>query len=193
MSDLTFSEGQAKLGVGDTTVQVPDWFRSYFKALVNDPLFNVSDTRFPSWMVDTVARYGLPVPIGNIVGFSQFTAQIAATIPTDESTLSTSYTDLGTVGPTLTGLPDGSYLVAFGALVTGVSGTAYMGVKVNAAEATDAAAMKTNVANVPGTRIVAVTLDAGGNNTLTARYRTTVAGSGSWSDRWMLALKYANL
>jgi hypothetical protein len=52
-------------------------------------------------LVDYITQSGIPIPISQVIGFTTFTVQAAPQINADESTSSTSYVDLATVGPQL--------------------------------------------------------------------------------------------
>lgn len=135
------------------------------------------------------------IPVTQILGFSQFTAQSAPTIETNEATASTSYVDLATVGPQLTGLPDGKYVILFGCLSsTSVPGFgAGMSVQVNSTTPTTPETLVSLVSSLtPGAFGLAKTLNGGGNNTLTAKYATGGGATATYQRRWMLALRYSN-
>ena len=138
------------------------------------------------------------IPVSQIVGFNQFTAQAATMIQpaTNESTASTTNVDLTTVGPTLTGLSDGQYLILFGCLFKSSSTTfgANMTVQVNSTAATvdndDLSTLTTTF--LPGMYVITKTLANGGNNTLTAKYRAGGGATATFRRRWMVALRFAN-
>lgn len=142
-----------------------------------------------SWLKDA------PVfPISQVFGFVQFTALSAPVVITTETIASGVYGDLATVGPTLTGLPDGQYLIIFGALVhTSAAGIAsLMSVQPNSTLAVDSDALQSQAVDpVSCARAITKSLSNNGSNTLTAKYRS--GGTGTYSNRWLLALKYANL
>lgn len=195
MADQTFSEGQTKLGIGEKDIVPTEREIAVFKKLIGDPLFNVSDTKFPSWMVDTVARYGLPVPISNIIGFSQFTALGNMVGTATESTTSTTYADLATVGPELVHLSDGHYAFLYGgSMFVSVAGTtAFMSLKVNGTEgADDISAATQSTVITAGVFGCLQQLDAG-DNTVVCRYRSDTGNSVSFLRRWLIGFKYANL
>jgi len=136
------------------------------------------------------------IPVSQIVGFSQFTAQ-ANSVATRESTISTTYVNLTTAGPSLSGLPDGQYLFLFGCdAFNSVAGNQLtMSIKVNSTAAADSDA---TLADAPAAtykvclmRAVTKTLANGGNNTITCQYRVS-SGTGSFENRWLIALRFAN-
>ena len=148
-------------------------------------------------LVDYITQSGIPVPVSQIVGFQQFTVQAASPVgvETNETTTSTSYTDLTTVGPQLTGLSDGKYLVMFGAVAKGnaAGNSAYMSPSVNSATPADGDSAKTDISSgfVGVSRALTVTL-SGGNNSIAMKYKTQSAGTAGFQTRWLLVLRYAN-
>jgi hypothetical protein len=147
---------------------------------------------FLGYMVDYLALNQPLVPIGQVVGFSQHTAQAATYIATGEATTSATFTNLATVGPQLTDLPDGQYVVFFGASAVTGADSGRMSIKFGTAEATDTDAIVwvASGLTIPGARAAAVTLSENAN-TITARYRSNGA-SVSFSNRWLIAIRHAN-
>lgn len=133
---------------------------------------------------------GLNVGVNQVLGFSQFTPFVSE-VATEELTSSTSYTDLATAGPTLTGLSDGSYVVFFGASMTAPAAqTSYMTVYANGADATNP--IETQVGtNASLSRGFTVRL-VDSNNTLQAKYKVSGGANGSFRYRWLIAIKYEN-
>lgn len=134
--------------------------------------------------------------VTQIPGFSQFTAQAATTVTTSQTTTSTSPADLATVGPSLTDLPDGVYVFFWGSHIqTSATGVAsYVGVKVNSTEPTTTEAIFGDIAGgfLPGFSFVQKTLSNGGANTAVLRYWMASAGTGTYRDRRLLALRVSN-
>jgi hypothetical protein len=83
-------------------IDVPDWFLRYFKGSMAQVLLSVPK-EFETTMLDRVNLNPPLLPVTQILGFSQFTAQ-AAEVLASQTTTSTTYADLATVGPQLTGL-----------------------------------------------------------------------------------------
>lgn len=137
---------------------------------------------------------GLNIPVAQILGFTQFTAKVATQITTNETTTSLTYTDLATVGPSLTALPNGSYLVLFSseARNTTPNDGAVMSLSFNGGAAGDGDAAYT-FANLVQTTIgfTVVTLSSGAN-TIEAKYRADVGGTAEFQRRKLVAFKYAN-
>jgi hypothetical protein len=141
------------------------------------------------------------VTISSIIGFDQFTANVATDVGTNETTTSSTYVDLATVGPSLSGIPDGKYLVMFG--FTGKWTVAQTGqvmsVAMNGAAASDADACFVTPTTTGGAgteastmRVVAKTLSSG-SNSIVSKYRATQAGNtANFEFRWLVALRYAN-
>jgi hypothetical protein len=165
--------------------------RDEIRAYLQDPLGFPSE--YKGWLPEWITQVGIDVPISQITGFSGFTAQAATRISVSEGTGSATYVDLATVGPTLTGLPDGQYAVFVGAAAVTTSGVCFMAIAENGAAASDSqsAQFATTTGGVSGAAAYLTTLNNGGNNTLEAKYRTT-AGTGTFNHRWLIALKYAN-
>lgn len=177
----------------DTVNDVPEYFMRYLRAALAGPLFSVPKP-FETWMIDRVATSGFDLPVSQIVGFSQNLPQYAF-VGDRETTTSSTFTDLPHAGPTLTGLPDGTYLVGYGARMIGgdANGGAWMSVSVNGAAAQDNdAALNTNAFAVTSPNFVVKTLSNDGNNTLEAKYRRDGTATADFSVRWMIALKQAN-
>lgn len=124
----------------------------------------------------------------------------ATAIATSETTTSTTFADLpaGTVGPSLSVLPDGRYWIMFGASASNNTAAAglRMSLSINAAAATDNDGWVAAGTDAGGySRGLAVTLSAaaaGGTNSLVAKYRVG-AGTGSFALRWLVAFRYANV
>jgi hypothetical protein len=175
------------------TVEAPDWFKTYFRATMLDTFMTTPDV-FVTWILDQIALRGVPVSISQISGFSGFTARYAS-VGTTQGTTSAAYTDLATVGPTLTGLANGNYVVFFGATTqTAGAAQAWMSVQINSTGAQDSDG--TFAAVTTGTsisRAFVVPLTADDNNTLTAKYHSNGVSNSDFALRWIIALKYGNL
>lgn len=91
---------------------------------------------FPDWLAQNVPK----LPISQVFGFKIDQARVADEITASESTTSTSYADLATVGPSLTNLHDGFYIVMFGARISAYGGSGaehLMSLSLNDAAASD--------------------------------------------------------
>lgn len=147
------------------------------------------------YLAERITMEGLQIPVSQLSGFTQFTAQAAPTIDTEESTTSPSFTDLATVGPKLTGLPDGQYVILWGcyAYITVAGQAARMGVEVNTTDpGAGMSCFTTLTTNIFFSRAATTTLSNAGNNSLTARYSAAL-GTATFGQRWLIALKFADL
>ena len=172
--------------------QVKDTQR-FLRKIFNDP------TIFPDAMKQWVpnwAEQNVQIPIDNIIGYKQFAATAATAIRPEESTGSTTYVDLSTVGPYVSGLTDGTYVVSWGA-GTKTSNTAVrakMSISVDGAQPDDNTwphAYTLNsfaVGTVSSYVFVLSGLRAGaGGHTLKCQYAMGSTGAtGTWGNRWML-------
>lgn len=143
-----------------------------------------------SYMVDYLALNQPPIHVSQLLGFSQYNANYAQVV-TQENTTSATYTNLATTGPELTGIGDGQYLVGFGAnaFQTGLQ-FAYASVSANGAAPSDDDKIQfTQTFSASASRFLLVTLTAG-SNSLRVQYRTD--NSGTFSDRWLVAVRVAN-
>lgn len=149
---------------------------------------------FQSWLVDFIAVNIPQIPISQIVGFSQFTAN-QSQILASESTTSTSFADLTTLGPQVSGLSAGQYLLLYGATGENSAGShAYISVSVNGAAAVDAdAAVVEPISTTMDftlMRAVTKTVDEA-SNSFTLKYKVG-AGTGTFYNRWMIVLRIGN-
>jgi hypothetical protein len=194
MTQPTFGEQPVSLQVADAQVEVPEWFRQYLRAGLKETFRSVPD-EFVSWMVDKNSMYGLGVPIGQVIGFTQFTPKVADFVANDDSSTSTSYGDLAHVGPTLTELSAGSYMVFYWVDVfdNAAANRSFASLSINAAAPDDADALKS--LNVGPTtlrfNITTKTLPEP-NNTIQLKYRSGDGAVIHWSNRGLAAIKYAN-
>lgn len=190
MSEFAIQRVDKDLSPDNTQDELNDYERALMRKMFKAWLQWPKEAKLN--ILDHVALNGR-LSIGQIVGFLSFVPSTGTTINTAEATGSATYVDLATVGPTITGLPDGEYLVWFGA-EEGVAGAAggRMSVQVNASAATDDDSIIFN-ALTSTSRGILVTLDNGDNNTLTAKYRSTISpASRGFQRRWMFATKYRN-
>lgn len=206
---LPDGQGQAPapFGAADSTPSEPETtsgdialMQRVLAAASRNP--NLIPADFMAYIVDFIQTSRLQIPIGQVFGYTQQTPQVAARVNTQEDTTSTSYIDLDTKGPQLTGLPDGSYLFLFGALggvnANGVS--AYMSINVNGANPSDGdAAVWTGSLNSIGSEVLSTSvslvtkdLKNNGSSTVTCQYRTESVSFVA-SNRWLVAIKYANI
>lgn len=146
------------------------------------------------YIADAMGLANLLIPVGQLVGFTGFTPQGANYIDTNESTTSGSYTDLATVGPTLSEVAPGSYLLLYGSTMSNESGSnASVAPSVNGAGPAAGTAIVTNsTANIPGATARLVDLPSA-SNTVKLQYASSSGNTSHFGQRWLIAIKYANL
>ena len=173
--------------------QLRETIKQVIREVFSDPLHPILDTFMAS--IPNYLEINPPLlPVSQITGFTKFTASAATSISAIESTSSGTYIDLATVGPQLTNLADGKYVVFVGVNDNSrfAASTTYVGVKVNSTEASDTNALR--IPQTAGAQALLISASAGGANTVTMRYRVTDSGgSTSIGGRWMVALKYSNI
>lgn len=152
--------------------------------------------KFKSWLTEYLAVNMQPIPRSQVQGLSQFGITAATPVLTAETTTSTTYTDLATAGPTITGLSDGQYLLFYTAAMFNSAGaSSAMNVRLNSTDPTndDNAALSNAGAN--GVSVISLSvadLRNSNNNTVTAKYRVNSASTGTFFYRRMFALKIGN-
>jgi hypothetical protein len=136
------------------------------------------------------------IPIKQVTGFTQFAAN-SAFVATQENTSATSYGALATPGPTLSNLAPGSYVLLYGAtssLITGSGGTAYCAPSVNggapAANSDCTIGVFGNQSANSSAMASAITLTGEGGNTVELMYKIANVTTLSFSNRWIMALRY---
>lgn len=146
---------------------------------------------FKEWLLDYLAVNIPQIPIGNIMGFSQYKAVVGTRVDGQSSTTSTSYIDLDGGHPIITGLGAGDYLVFHGcALRASVNTiTARQTVKFNGETAlSDNAILTTSTQIFSASRMVPKTF-TNNNNQIKCQYAVEGAGTGFFELRWLIALK----
>jgi hypothetical protein len=136
------------------------------------------------------------IPVSQISGFTQFTAK-SATVFDASSTTSFTYVDLSPSGPTLTGVADGSYIFWFGCTIeedANVQGL--MSLSFNGSTPFDFDGIYAYVEGTAGdavvmsiSRALSRSIANGGNNTIQAKYKSTVGGTVNFMRRWLIALR----
>jgi hypothetical protein len=182
--------------------EVPSWDEKHWTPVLTN-VYQIAPE-----VLESIAQYieqrGLRTPISQVVGFQQFNAIPATSIAAAEGTSSATYVDLATVGPSLSTLGNGKYLLLFGARFSGGSTQARgrMSVSINGATALDANGLlgggPDDVTNaLPPTSLMLalpVTLSASPNSVV-AKYRQDQGGANlaEFSQRWLVALRYGNV
>lgn len=161
--------------------------RELLKAILSRPLFLPND--FKGWMVDFLVTNIPNIPIKHVYGYSITTGRVASRVDTEETTTSTAYTDLATVGPQLTGLSDGRYMLIFGCKThTADTMDYFMSPSINGSTPSDDNAAEGSRGTAIG-RAIVLTVDNGtDNNTVVMKYRVA-SGTGDFSKRWLAAFK----
>ena len=174
----------------------PDIQRQIMEVL-SDPM-NLPST-FWDYMVKRWLRDAPVFPISQVFGLTQFTVIPGTFISAQQTTTSSAFGDLATVGPTITGAPDGKYVVFHGCeAVTSTTGgfPARMSVDVNSGGASqNDECFTAGVEFVSIMRVTTQTLSNSNSNTITARYSVDGGGTrtATFGKRWLFALKYQNL
>jgi hypothetical protein len=150
---------------------------------------------FKEYMVQYLALNQPPISISQVIGFSGFSAQFDSEQDSNvETTASTSFTDLATVGPLITGLPDAEYMLIYASVAKNslLNDAARIAPEVNSTVATIADAAETQLTSYGSiVGFAKKSLANGGNNTVTLKYATS-AGTASFYRRRLIALKIAN-
>lgn len=152
-------------------------------------------------VIQKVALDGEPVPQSQIQGLASFNVTVANAVAALETTSATAYTDLSTVGPQLTGLRNGLYIVLFGAQmnISDTTEAARVSLSINSASASNNEVLA--LAQSPGSgaalaistsRASSLTLSNDNNNSVKMVYKTDSGTSCGFSLRWMLAIRYGN-
>ena len=167
------------------------------RAFSNPNLIAQVAPQFLSYLVSYIEQSGLLIPVSQVPGFSSFTAKYSS-VSNSESITGSSYGDLGTVGPQITGLPPGLYLLLYGAYLEGQPSSntvAFCSPSVNGSTPSDsAAAIQQALYQVSVSSASLATLSSN-TNTVKLQYKRTTSGpyDPSATYRWLIALKYANL
>jgi hypothetical protein len=146
---------------------------------------------FKEWLLDYLAVNIPQIPIGNIMGFSQYQAVVGTRVDGQGSTTSTSYIDLDGGHPQITGLGSGDYLIFHGCALetSGASITGRQTVKYNdEAALSDNAILSDSTSIVSSSRVVTKTF-SNNNNTIKCQYAVEGAGTAYFQLRWLIALK----
>ena len=146
------------------------------KMLGNPILF---PKEFKDWMMDFVATNIPLIPFSHLFGSHINIARSGNFVAASESKTATSYGDLATVGPQLTNLSDGTYLIAWG-----VRSRSRASISVNGASAVDADSIYATETEPPGGRMKIVSMQNNNANTVCVKYT-----SGTYADRWLTVIR----
>lgn len=174
--------------VQDPELRLDESERAILEKILAKPLEFPEE--FKGWLGDYIATNIPKLPISQVFGFKLEYANVATPVATQQRTASTTYVDLGTVGPELTQLANGYYLVLFGAFcdTAASSTTSFCAPSWNGGTPVDA-----DAASGPGTgpqsRALIKELRNKDVNSIKIQYRRSTATDGDWELRWLVALK----
>ena len=151
---------------------------------------------FKEWLLDYFAVNIPQIPIGQIVGFGQFTATVGTRVDGQSSTISDSpnYVELDGGHPQITGLGSGSFLIYHGCALRHslAAGTARQTLKFNTETAvSDNCILAQGDKLFSASRVVQKTF-ATPNNTIKCVYAEEGGGTAFFELRWIIAIKYGN-
>lgn len=160
--------------------EIPDQAaRDQFEKLLGAPILFPKE--FKDWMADFVALNIPLIPFSHIFGAKINIARSGNFIATAEAGPSaTAYGDCATVGPLLTGLADGSYLIVYGA-----RGRDRTSISINGATAVDADSFYGTEAGPSSARMKISSLKNNDNNTITMKYK----GTNTFALRWLIVIR----
>lgn len=132
--------------------------------------------------------------IAQVPGYSAQTPYSATPVNTEETTSSTTYVDLTTVGPSLTGLPDGKYTITWGAASKSSSPAirSKMSVSLNGAAVDNtmqAYTLSTSLVGVSYQTAQTIQGQTGGNSIVCKYAMGAVGATGMWGGRYLLAIR----
>jgi hypothetical protein len=146
--------------------------------LVSSPLFFPQE--FKHWLSDFVA-VGIPmIPYSHIFGSHVNIARSIESVSASESTTAAGYKDLTTVGPEITELADGKYLVAYGA-----TSRDYTSISINGSTPVDTDAIYGHEFNPAAAFMKVISVKENNLNTLKLQYK----GTRVFSFRWLFAMR----
>lgn len=110
-----------------------------------------------------------------------------------------SYDDLSTVGPTVSDLPKGTYLMIFGAIMSSEAGGSpsnsphHMSISINGDTASDDDACWHRVGEEAPVISVVVKDLTETTNTVECKYRSGDASNGTWQNRYLIVIRQATI
>lgn len=168
--------------------------RSLLAKMFSDPLSIPPEWK--AWLVSYLEANPPVLPISQVHGFSSFTANYAQVSNKQNMPSNGSFVDLATVGPQITELPKGKYVLLFGAAYDASGGaTGNMSYSINGAAADYNDGALIEPVNVERFNLMRATIEdlTEDSNTVCAKYYSTQSPGPAFYLRWLLALKYANL
>ncbi len=179
----------------------PSQLRDHLNTLLSDP--TLLPDKFLNWLPNHLTLNPPDINIDQINGYQENSSSGAQTITVEETTTSASYTNLTTLGPTLTKLEDGLYVVSYGmsAKINNVNTRAKANIAINgfASDANSPQVYTSNAGGMVGCSATATVRLEGGvaGNTLQLQYAVGVAGgtpanTGTFGQRYLNASRIAN-
>lgn len=146
--------------------------------LLEAPIFFPPE--FKDWLADYVATNIPMIPYSNVLGARLNIARSADFIATSESTGSSSYTDLATVGPQLQNIVDGTFIFFYGAQCRSRMAPSY-----NAATPSDNESLRGTEGEIAMSRVSLKVMKNNNLNSVKLQYKTGAA----FARRWLVALR----
>ncbi len=158
--------------------EISDEVRAEIELLLSHPLHFPDE--FKRWMGDFVATNVPMIPFSHIFGSRVNIARSGNTIITAETAPGGTYGDMATVGPQITDIADGKYLLMYGA-----RGRDRTSISVNGATAVDDDSIWGEEAGPSAGRMKIVSMNNDNLNTVCLKYK----GSGTISHRWLTIMR----
>jgi hypothetical protein len=151
---------------------------------------------FKSWIVQYMALNGEPIPQSQVQGLAPLSVsgeKIPATGDASETTTSTTYTDLSTVGPSLQ-VGAGKYALIFGCHCFSSTSSHGAGMSLSVAGATAVDADSVSMSGTGGISITRVLMTdlSGPSNAIVAKYRAVTGSTATFYRRFLVAIRYGN-
>lgn len=145
---------------------------------------------FLGGMVDYLTVNQPEIPASQVFGFSNYVPSYA-TVATSETTASTTYVDLATAGPTISGIPDGDYFILLGGRlsVTPAPNSTFISLSINGSTPADAdGALQPLGSAISVVTGIQKTLSNSGSNTIKCQYRVA-GGTGTFANRFVAVFR----
>ena len=163
--------------------------KQQIKDYLSHPLLFPAD--FKNYVSDYVTTNIPKISVQQILGFELWQIKSAPEILTEQSRASTAYGDMATVGPVITGLSPGFYIVIWGCNTpyTGNSNDGYMGISINGDTPTTSREAFSTAGAFGSAALLDLSLTVP-PITLTAKYKTALGTSRNMRHRWMHAMRW---
>ena len=136
---------------------------------------------FKRWMSDFITTNIPMIPFSHIFGAKVNIAKSGDYISTEETIGAGTWVDVATVGPQVTGLADGRYLIAFGHKGRGDASLSF-----NGATALDEDGIYANESNPNSGRMIVRSVQNKDNNSICMKYQES---GRSTRDRWLVVIR----